>query len=82
MFAANEIWLPPPQCYELFRLCHIDNIDDVVNFAKSRNNKGVTLQFPINYQASDGMVFAYPGNIENFQFDSQNEFCISLNQIS
>lgn len=64
MFADNKIWLPPPQCYELLRLCHINDIDKVVNFAKSRNNKGITLQFPIYYEATDGAVFAYPGETE------------------
>lgn len=61
MFADNQIWLPPPQCYELLRLCHINDIDKVVSFAKSRNNKGTTLQFPIYYEATDGAIFAYPG---------------------
>ncbi|XP_037051313.1 nucleoside diphosphate-linked moiety X motif 19-like [Bradysia coprophila] len=62
MFADNKIWLPPPQCYELLRLCHINDIDDVVSFAKSRNNKGITLHLPMYYEATDGSVFAYPGD--------------------
>lgn len=61
MFAQNKIWLPPPQCYELLRLCQINDIDNVVNFAKSRNNMGITLQYPIYYEANDGAIFSYPG---------------------
>lgn len=64
MYADNKIWLPPPQCYELLRLCHINDIDKVVEFAKERNHKGTTLQYPIYYEANDGAVFAYPGEIK------------------
>lgn len=63
MYAANEIWLPPPQYYELSRLCQINDIDKVVEFAKARNNEGITLHYPIYYEATDGAVLAYPGEI-------------------
>jgi len=62
MFADDKIWLPPPQCYELLRLCQINDIEKVVEFAKSRNKEGTTLQYPIYYKATDGSVFAYPGD--------------------
>jgi len=65
MFADNKIWLPPPQCYELLRLCQINDIDKVVDFAKSRNNKGITVQYPIYYEATDGAIFAYPGKLKH-----------------
>lgn len=71
MYADNKIWLPPPQCYELLRLCHINDIDKVVEFAKERNNKGTTLQLPIYYEANDGAIFAYPGEIKS-STESQN----------
>lgn len=65
MFADNKIWLPPPQCYELLRLCQINDIDKVVDFAKLRNKEGITLQFPIYFEATDGAIFAYPGETNN-----------------
>lgn len=70
MFADNKIWLPAPQCYELLRLCQINDIDKVIDFAKSRNNEGITLQYPIYYIANDGSIFVYPGELKCAVFTS------------
>lgn len=80
MYADNTIWLPPPQCYELLRLCQINDIDEVVDFAKARNNKGITLQFPIYYEANDGAVFAYPGEKKCSTRQHPKQFLLSLIQ--
>ncbi|XP_058818651.1 acyl-coenzyme A diphosphatase NUDT19-like [Topomyia yanbarensis] len=58
----EKIWLAPPQFYELTRLSHLYDIDDVVNFGKNRNYKGSTLLCPVQYFCSDATVFVLPGD--------------------
>ncbi|XP_062551728.1 acyl-coenzyme A diphosphatase NUDT19-like [Armigeres subalbatus] len=58
----EKLWLAPPQCYELTRLSHLYDIDQIVHFAKERNNKGSTLYCPVQYQCSDAVVFLLPGD--------------------
>lgn len=63
MNKSTEIWLPPPQLYELSRLSNEPNIDKIVSFAKDRGmNAPTTLIFPIHYHTSDGIIHCYPGD--------------------
>lgn len=62
MFENEELWLPPPQLYELFRLIRKLDIEDVMKFAKSREKLGTTLFLPVRYQLNNAMMAAYPGD--------------------
>lgn len=63
MNKSKEIWLPPPQLYELSRLSNELNIDEVVQFARQRDiNSTTTLIFPIHFHTSDGLIACYPGD--------------------
>lgn len=59
---AEEFWLPPPQLYELARLCNLPNINDVANFSHERNLKGITLTFPVQYRTKNGLLHVLPGD--------------------
>lgn len=59
----DTIWLPPPQFYELSRLSHEPDIEQIIPFAKERGiNSTTTLIFPIQYDTFDGVVNCYPGD--------------------
>ncbi|XP_053663419.1 acyl-coenzyme A diphosphatase NUDT19-like [Anopheles marshallii] len=60
---THRIWLTPPQAYELKRLSYLDDIDQVVAFARAnRFAKGTTPLCPVAFTASDGVVLALPGD--------------------
>lgn len=60
---VDTIWLPPPQFYELSRLSHEPDIEQIIPFAKERGiNSTTTLIFPIQYYAFDGVINCYPGD--------------------
>nr|XP_029715029.1 nucleoside diphosphate-linked moiety X motif 19-like [Aedes albopictus] len=58
----EKLWLAPPQCYELTRLSHLYDIDEIVRFAKERNHKGSPLFCPVQYKCTDAAVFLLPGD--------------------
>ena len=58
----QELWLAPPQLYEISRLSHIFDIHEIVEFAKKRNDKGTSLYYPVQYKCSDGFVHVLPGD--------------------
>lgn len=58
----KEIWLPPPQSYELGRLKNMPSLDILVQYAKKRNSQGITLLFPVSCKCSDGVVALLPGD--------------------
>lgn len=59
---SREIWLPPPQFYEINRLNCYPQIDTVINFAKERNGKDIPLILPINFTLRDSLALVYPGD--------------------
>uniref|UniRef100_A0A182RRA2 Nudix hydrolase domain-containing protein n=1 Tax=Anopheles funestus TaxID=62324 RepID=A0A182RRA2_ANOFN len=60
---ADRIWLSPPQAYELKRLSYLEDIDQVVEFARTKRfAKGTTPLCPVAFTASDGVVLALPGD--------------------
>lgn len=74
---AKEFWLPPPQQYELSRLCNLPKIEDVANFSHERNSKGITLMFPVQYKTKNGLLHVLPGDDiypENPNYNETTEF--------
>ncbi|XP_020714249.1 nucleoside diphosphate-linked moiety X motif 19 isoform X2 [Ceratitis capitata] len=59
---SNQINLHPPQFYELSRLLNFNRIHELIEFARVRSQKGVTLMFPIIQKCSDGTVSLMPGD--------------------
>ncbi|XP_030569813.1 nucleoside diphosphate-linked moiety X motif 19 [Drosophila novamexicana] len=62
MYQHEELWLMPPQIYELLRLLAIPDYRKLLHFATQRSILGTTLFLPVGYNCSDGMVFALPGD--------------------
>ncbi|XP_055548179.1 acyl-coenzyme A diphosphatase NUDT19-like [Wyeomyia smithii] len=58
----EKLWLAPPQHYELTRLSHLHDIDEIVRFSKARSSSGSTLFCPVQYICSDAAVFVLPGD--------------------
>lgn len=75
MFANKELWLPPPQFYELARLSRKSDVEDVIKFAKNRERHGTTLFLPVQYKLKDAMLSAYPG--DDLYVENPNE-CTEL----
>ncbi|XP_049287785.1 acyl-coenzyme A diphosphatase NUDT19-like [Anopheles funestus] len=74
--SEGNLWLAPPQSYELHRLSHVNDIDVLVRFAAARNRLGSTAFCPVAYNASDGFIGVLPGDDlypENFDFITDNE---------
>lgn len=61
-FHSNELWLPPPQYFELKRLNGVKKIDDIVKFAQKRNDKGSILFMPHQLKVKDGFLHVLPGD--------------------
>ncbi|XP_053673430.1 acyl-coenzyme A diphosphatase NUDT19-like [Anopheles nili] len=60
---TNNIWLTPPQAYELKRLSYLQDIEHVVSFARTKRvGKGTTPLCPVAFAVSDGVVLALPGD--------------------
>uniref|UniRef100_A0A182R0H7 Nudix hydrolase domain-containing protein n=1 Tax=Anopheles farauti TaxID=69004 RepID=A0A182R0H7_9DIPT len=74
--SEGDLWLAPPQAYELHRLSHVHDIDALVTFSKRRTLKGTTPFCPVVYNASDGYFGVLPGDDlypEDFDFITDNE---------
>uniref|UniRef100_A0A182W8Y8 Nudix hydrolase domain-containing protein n=1 Tax=Anopheles minimus TaxID=112268 RepID=A0A182W8Y8_9DIPT len=74
--SEGNLWLAPPQAYELHRLSHVKDFDVLVRFAKARNRLGSTAFCPVAFNAADGFIGVLPGDDlypENFDFITDNE---------
>uniref|UniRef100_A0A2M3ZIG2 Nudix hydrolase domain-containing protein n=1 Tax=Anopheles braziliensis TaxID=58242 RepID=A0A2M3ZIG2_9DIPT len=72
----GDLWLAPPQAYELHRLSYVDDIDALVRFARRRKYHGTTAFCPVGFNAADGYIGVLPGDDfypPNFNFISENE---------
>ncbi|XP_059051118.1 acyl-coenzyme A diphosphatase NUDT19-like [Achroia grisella] len=57
-----ELELHPPQAYEILRLAHIPDIDDLTKFGAKRNKHNIDVIYPIDIIAKDGTILVYPGD--------------------
>ncbi|XP_076323344.1 acyl-coenzyme A diphosphatase NUDT19-like isoform X2 [Tachypleus tridentatus] len=74
-FYSSNIFLAPPQLYELSRLLRLDSFKDLKNFAIERGDKGVEHWLPLICTASNGVVSLMPGDDlypENPDYYGQN----------
>ncbi|XP_034667133.1 nucleoside diphosphate-linked moiety X motif 19 [Drosophila subobscura] len=58
----KELWLPPPQFYELSRCLNFGTLEELRQFALQRASKGIVLTHPVMYKCNDGVVHLLPGD--------------------
>ncbi|KAM9048639.1 acyl-coenzyme A diphosphatase NUDT19 [Megaptera novaeangliae] len=61
-FISKEIWLAPPQFYEIRRLEHFASLSDLHKFCLDRELEGVERWLPITLLTADGMIQLLPGD--------------------
>ncbi|MBN3316599.1 NUD19 protein, partial [Atractosteus spatula] len=61
-FQAREIWVAPPQFYELSRISRLPKLQDLHSFASERAAEGCERWLPISLACSDGNVSLLPGD--------------------
>lgn len=59
-----ELVLYPPQVYELNRLFHVPDIEELTKFAKERSCHGEDLLYPVVLKAKDGSLHLLPGILQ------------------
>lgn len=58
----KQVWLPPPQFYELSRCLNFQKLEQLRLFAQQRSSKGSVLLHPVIYKCTDGFVHLLPGD--------------------
>lgn len=58
----NRTWIPPPQLYNLSRLCNFMHLEELQRFALHRALEGCERWMPVIVLAKDGMVHTLPGD--------------------
>ncbi|XP_078092502.1 acyl-coenzyme A diphosphatase NUDT19-like isoform X2 [Mustelus asterias] len=61
-YSSGKFFIPPPQWYELGRLCRFLCLQDLQQFSQDRALEGCECWFPICLVASDGLAYLYPGD--------------------
>ncbi|KAE8608951.1 hypothetical protein XENTR_v10011673 [Xenopus tropicalis] len=61
-YKCHKIWIPPPQFYEISRLCHFAPINELHKFIISRSLEGCEQWMPVIAQCEDGIVHTLPGD--------------------
>ncbi|NXH20382.1 NUD19 protein, partial [Bucco capensis] len=61
-FKSQEIWIAPPQFYELCRLCNFSSLCELHNFSSDRALEGCERWMPVTLNASDGSIHLLPGD--------------------
>ncbi|XP_060691943.1 acyl-coenzyme A diphosphatase NUDT19-like isoform X1 [Hemiscyllium ocellatum] len=59
---SEKFYIPPPQWYELNRLCQIPHYQDLQQFSQHRALEGCERWLPVRFLASDGCAILYPGD--------------------
>ncbi|XP_068116084.1 acyl-coenzyme A diphosphatase NUDT19 [Hyperolius riggenbachi] len=61
-YKSQATWLPPPQFYNLSRLCNFSSIQELHRFSCSRGLEGCERWLPITVHAENGVVHTLPGD--------------------
>ncbi|XP_041918538.1 nucleoside diphosphate-linked moiety X motif 19 isoform X1 [Alosa sapidissima] len=61
-YEARELWIAPPQLYDLSRLCHFRGLDDLHRFAEQRSLEGCEQWLPIRLTSADCYISLLPGD--------------------
>ncbi|XP_053557630.1 acyl-coenzyme A diphosphatase NUDT19 [Bombina bombina] len=57
-----KVWIPPPQFYEISKLCNLASLDVLHRFSRDRALQGCERWMPVLVHAEDGMVHTLPGD--------------------
>jgi len=61
-YYERQLWLAPPQVYELSRLINFTAQQDLAQFAANRHKEGLITWLPIRIKCDDGMLELMPGD--------------------
>lgn len=61
LFNSGEVWIAPPQLYELCRLCRFSSLRDLEQFSSERALEGCERWMSVVLMASDGYIQLLPG---------------------
>lgn len=58
----KELWLPPPQIYEISRLVQLSKYEELNRFARWRGKMGFDRYMPLHINACNGLLAVMPGD--------------------
>ncbi|KAH8412292.1 hypothetical protein KR009_001024, partial [Drosophila setifemur] len=58
----GEVFLLPPQVYELSRLTSVKEYQSLLDFTKKRSRLGITMHMPVVYDCEGTIVYVLPGD--------------------
>ncbi|XP_072278523.1 acyl-coenzyme A diphosphatase NUDT19 [Pyxicephalus adspersus] len=82
-YKTQATWIPPPQFYDLSRLCNFTGIHDLHRFSHNRGLEGCERWMPVVVQAEDGAVHTLPGDElypEDLDVTGQSHKIYSINK--
>uniref|UniRef100_A0A8C2WS52 Acyl-coenzyme A diphosphatase NUDT19 n=1 Tax=Cyclopterus lumpus TaxID=8103 RepID=A0A8C2WS52_CYCLU len=60
-YRAQELWIAPPQVYELSRMCHVPRLDDLHSFSRQRATEGCEQLLPVVSLKDEHYTALLPG---------------------
>ncbi|KFO83147.1 hypothetical protein N320_10492, partial [Buceros rhinoceros silvestris] len=82
-FKSQEIWIAPPQFYELCRLCNFSSLHELHKFSSDRALEGCERWMPVLLNASDGHIQILPGDElypEDPDYTGENKLILSTDK--
>ncbi|XP_040889782.1 nucleoside diphosphate-linked moiety X motif 19 [Toxotes jaculatrix] len=61
-YQAKELWIAPPQFYELSRMCRFPSVNDLHNFASQRATEGCERWLPVVVLKDEHHISLLPGD--------------------
>ncbi|XP_071345885.1 acyl-coenzyme A diphosphatase NUDT19 [Trachinotus anak] len=61
-YRAQELWIAPPQFYELSRMCRFPVLNDLHNFASQRATEGCEQWLPVVFSKDEHHISLLPGD--------------------
>ncbi|XP_023267782.1 nucleoside diphosphate-linked moiety X motif 19 [Seriola lalandi dorsalis] len=61
-YQAQELWIAPPQFYELSRMCRFPVLNDLHNFASQRATEGCEQWLPVVFSKDEHYISLLPGD--------------------
>ncbi|TNN55861.1 Nucleoside diphosphate-linked moiety X motif 19 [Liparis tanakae] len=61
-YRAQELWLAPPQVYELSRMCHVPRLKDLHDFSRRRGTEGCEQLLPVVSLKHEPYTALLPGD--------------------
>lgn len=58
----GDLWLPPPQLYEISRFLQFSHFDTMKSFAQERSKKGLERYLPVRVNTNNGVISILPGD--------------------